>query len=260
MRSLFNCNEGGFPATLVYWGDSLEKHGVITLYCIFELGKPSTNTLTSIILADDHQIVLDGLKGHVKLNEAYDLVATATDGRKCFDLCRSFTPDLVIADIDMPMMNGMELTRRIKAELEGIKVIILTFHNEQSIIKKLVENGADGYLLKNSEMAELDTAIAKVMSGQKYFSSEVTMSLLQGHELKRSPVTEDISQKLSELSEREVDVLKGIADGLSNKKIADRLFISHKTVDSHRTNLMKKLEAHNVAKLIKFAIKAGLVE
>lgn len=216
--------------------------------------------MISIALADDHQIVLDGLKKHIESDSGYELLATANDGKKAFELCKMFRPDILISDIDMPMLNGIELTRKIKAELPEVKVIILTFHNEQSIIKKLAEYQVDGYLLKSSDIAELDMAVKKVAAGQQYFSSEVSISLLKGRELKRSPVSEDIGQQLSELSKREVEVLVGIADGLSNKQIGERLFISHKTVNSHRTSLMKKLEAHNVAKLIKFAIKAGLVE
>jgi len=216
--------------------------------------------LISIALADDHQIVLDGLKKHMESDLNYELVATANDGKKAFELCKMFKPQVLISDIDMPLLNGIELTRRVKSELPNTKVIILTFHNEQSIIRKLAEYNVDGYLLKSSDILELDLAIQKVVAGQQYFSSEVTLSLLQKQILKRSPVNTDIGKKLSELSQREVEVLVGVADGLSNKQIGERLFISHKTVNSHRTNLMKKLEARNVAKLIKFAMKAGLVE
>lgn len=216
--------------------------------------------MISIALADDHQIVLDGLKKHMESDLNYELVATANDGKKAFELCKMFKPQVLISDIDMPLLNGIELTRRVKSELPNTKVIILTFHNEQSIIRKLAEYNVDGYLLKSSDILELDLAIQKVVAGQQYFSSEVTLSLLQKQILKRSPVNTDIGKKLSELSQREVEVLVGVADGLSNKQIGERLFISHKTVNSHRTNLMKKLEARNVAKLIKFAMKAGLVE
>ena len=216
--------------------------------------------MISILLADDHQIVLDGLKQHFDANPDFEVLTTCTDGKECYDRAIALQPDVVIADIDMPLMNGIELTRKLKSEGHKSRIIILTFHNEQSIIKKLVEYKVDGYLLKNSEMNELDLAVNKVHAGQPYFSSDVTLSLLQSQELKRNISAPDISKKLSELTEREIEVLKGIADGLSNKKIGDKLFISHKTVDSHRSNLMKKLEANNMAKLIKFAIKAGLVD
>lgn len=203
---------------------------------------------------------MDGLNQHLSANPKFEVVNTCNNGKDCYDRVLALQPDVVVADIDMPLMNGIELTRKLKLEKPECKVIILTFHNEQSIIKKLVEHKVDGYLLKNSEMSELDRAIEKVYQGQPYFSSDVTLSLLQAQELKPNVQSPDISEKLSELTEREIEVLKGIADGLSNKKIGDRLFISHKTVDSHRSNLMKKLDANNMATLIKFAIKAGLVD
>ncbi|MBL4710264.1 MAG: response regulator transcription factor [Flavobacteriales bacterium] len=133
-------------------------------------------------------------------------------------------------------------------------------HNEASLIKKVMDIGADGYLLKNSDRHEFHNALCNVSKGKSYFSAEVTQRLLNPNEPSKTNFEIDVDTvQLSKLTERELDVLKLIAEGLSNKEIGDELFISHRTVDTHRTNLMKKLEVHNIAGLIKFSIKNGLV-
>jgi len=154
----------------------------------------------------------------------------------------------------MPEMDGIEATKQIKTHFPEVKIVILTMHDEQSLVKKLLEIGADGYILKNSSKTELEMAIRQIQSGKKHFSSEVTMILLE----EESPA--EVNAQLKQLTEREIEILKLISEGLSNKEIGDQLFISHRTVDTHRTNLMKKLDVHNVAGLIRFAIKNGLVE
>jgi len=213
----------------------------------------------SIILVDDHQLVLDGLESIVKELSEFEILGSAKNGKEGVDLIKTMDPDLVLMDIDMPIMNGLEATRRVKQELPATKVIILTMHNEASLIKKVMDIGADGYLLKNSDREEFYDALKTVVNGKSYFSSDVTKALLN-QDVKKSLTFEDSdSVQLSKLTEREIDILKNIAEGLSNKEIGDKLFISHRTVDTHRTNLMKKLGVHNIAGLIKFAIKNGLI-
>lgn len=214
----------------------------------------------SILVVDDHQLVLDGLVSIINELPDFEIVASARNGKEGLQLAETFRPNIVLMDIDMPVMNGLEATRRIKSELKECKVIILTMHNEASLIKKVMEIGADGYLLKNSDREEFHNALCSVSKGKSYFSAEVTQQLLNPEQKRNSTfeIDEDTVQ-LSKLTEREIDVLKQIAEGLSNKEIGDKLFISHRTVDTHRTNLMKKLEVHNIAGLIKFAIKNGLV-
>jgi len=158
----------------------------------------------------------------------------------------------------MPIMNGMQATEVIKKKHPDVKVIVLTMHNEKAIIQKVLESGADGYLLKNTNQKELVTAIKEVNMGRKYFSTEVTLSLAsagEGSKVRLQNVEVDTS-----LTEREIEILKLIAKGLSNKEIGDQLFISHRTVDTHRTNLMRKLDVKNIAGIVRYAVKSGLVD
>ena len=157
----------------------------------------------------------------------------------------------------MPVLNGIEATKKIKAKFPETKVIILSMYKESGLIKSIVDIGADGYLIKNSDKNELMEAITRVASGQQYFSSDVTMSLLKKAPHKTSQFKPDY--RVSELTEREIEIMILIAEGLSNKEIGEKLFISHRTVDSHRTNLMKKVGVNNIAGLIRFAIKTGFV-
>jgi DNA-binding NarL/FixJ family response regulator len=207
----------------------------------------------SLIICDDHQLVIDGLKALIEGEPGLILKGTANNGAEAIRLIENLKLDLVLMDLDMPQMNGIEATRLIKSKHTDLKVIILTMHDEKSMIKMLMDLGADGYVLKNADRSELLSAIRNVAAGKKHFSPEVTVALL-------SPDENPVNQALMEgLTEREIEILKLIAEGLSNKEIGDRLFISHRTVDTHRTNLMKKLEVHNIAGLIRFAIKHGLL-
>lgn len=209
-----------------------------------------------LAIADDHQLVLDGLRALIEDIQDFELVAEAGNGKDLCLIVDNLDIDVALVDIDMPIMNGMQATEIIKKKHPQKKVIVLTMHNEKSIIQKVLEVGADGYLLKNIDQAELSNAIKKVYSGQRYFSSEVTMSLAgpgDGNKVQLQNIELDTS-----LTERETEILRLIAQGYSNKEIGDQLFISHRTVDTHRTNLMRKLDVKNIAGLIRYALKAGI--
>ncbi|MEQ8907844.1 MAG: response regulator transcription factor [Vicingaceae bacterium] len=215
---------------------------------------------SKILVVDDHQLVLDGLSSIVKDLDDFEILAAAHNGKEALDITKALKPDIILMDIDMPVMNGLEAMRRIKEENPKQAVIMLTMHNEASLIKKVMDIGADGYVLKNADRTEFYSALCAVSKGKSYFSSEVTQALLNPE--KNGATAFNVSPdtiQLSKLTEREIDVLKLIAEGLSNKEIGEKLYISHRTVDTHRTNLMKKLDAHNIAGLIKFAIKNGMV-
>ena len=204
-----------------------------------------------LLLVDDHHIVLDVIKALLDEVEGFDCIATADNGQKALDMLNVFDVDVVLMDIDMPVMNGMEATKRIKKEYPKVRVISLTQHSERGMVQKLLDCGSDGYLLKNIAQDELTTAIRRVYNGENVFSSEVTMRL-EGKAVEKNASGIDV-----ELTEREIEILSLISEGLSSKQVGEKLFISPRTVDTHRTNLMNKLDIHNIAGLIQFALKNG---
>ncbi len=211
----------------------------------------------SVLIVDDHQIIVDGIKSLLKDQEGIKVVGDSSNGKEAIDFLHLIHADVVLMDIDMPVMNGIEATRQIKSSFDGTRVIILTMHNEGGLIKTVIAAGADGYLLKNSDQHELIGAIRRVAEGQSWFSAEVTRSLINQPTTNMKSFSQD--SRTANLTSREIEVLKLIAQGHTNKEIGEKLFISHRTVDTHRTNLMKKLEVSNIAGLIRFAIKQGFV-
>jgi len=207
-----------------------------------------------ILLVDDHRIIIDGLRGLMEPVVDIECVGEAANGEEALFALKHLRVDVVLMDLDMPVMDGVEATKRIKAEYPDVKVVVLTMHEEAAMVKDLMEIGADGYLVKNCGRDELLLAIRGVHAGQRHFGSALLEGLLQQRQESAAQ-----SGLLKELSEREVEVLAALAEGLTNKEIGERLFISPRTVDTHRTNLMKKLDTHNVAGLVRIAIKAGLV-
>ncbi len=210
-----------------------------------------------ILITDDHQIIIDGLKSLLSDEKDLQVIGEASNGKEAIEFLKLLKADVVLMDIDMPVLNGIEATKKIKSEFDDVRVIILTMHNESGLIKTLVAAGADGYILKNSDQSELLEAIRKVASGNQYFSSDVTLSLLNKNSSQLKQFQTD--SKIAELTSREIEILKMIAEGNSNKEIGEILFISHRTVDTHRTNLMKKLDVNNIAGLIRYAIQQGFV-
>jgi len=207
----------------------------------------------NILLVDDHQIIIDGLLLLINSVEGMKVIGDANNGKEAIELLKVLDADVVLMDIDMPVMNGIDATKAIKDQAGKTKVIILSMHCESGMVKELIEIGADGYLLKNASKEELIQAITKVADGKQYFATDVTLSLLNNDKPQLQSNLE------IELTKRETEILKLIADGFSNKEIGEQLFISHRTVDTHRTNLMKKLEVNNIAGLISFAIKNRIV-
>jgi len=208
-----------------------------------------------VLLADDHQIIVDGLKSLLQNTADIQVAGEANNGREVLRLLGILKIDVILMDIDMPVMNGIDALKEIKRTFSALKVIILSMHQEAGMIKSLMAIGADGYILKSTSQDELIGAIRKVAAGQPYFSPEVTLSLLNTPQNN----LQSSKQQTEMLTDREEEILKLIAEGFSNKEIGNKLFISHRTVDTHRTNLMKKLNANNIAGLISYAIKNGMV-
>lgn len=208
---------------------------------------------TQILLVDDHQIVIDGIRALLSTEKIVEIKGEAHHGVEALDMLEVLKIDLVLMDLDMPVMGGLEATKLIRQKHPDVKIIVLTMHDEKAMVQAMIDAGADGYLLKNSPKEELMKALAAVSAGDSYFPAEVKSILLQA----------DFDQvrtgKLAELTDRELEILKCIAEGHSNKEIGEQLFISHRTVDTHRTNLMQKLDVHNIAGLVRIAITSGLV-
>ena len=217
------------------------------------------NSKPTILLVDDHQIVLDGLKNIIKELNQYQIIGTANNGNEALQYIQTLEPDIVLLDIDMPIMNGIVVAERSKKEHPETKIIILSLHHEKSIIKHLISTGVDGYLLKNSDKSELLKALEIVAQGKKYFSSDVAISLSQSQRPFHSLRGElDQTEILLSLTNREKEIVSLICEGLTNKELAERLHISPRTADAHRANLMKKLNVKNVVGVVKFAMKHGL--
>jgi DNA-binding NarL/FixJ family response regulator len=209
----------------------------------------------NLFLVDDHQLIVDGLTSMLGQTDEIVVTGSASNGREAIRLLQVVHPDVVLMDIDMPVMNGIDALREIKKLEPSVKVVILSMHEEAGMIKNLMALGADGYLLKSCSQDELVGAIQSVFGGKPYFSKGVTLALLNAP-AGSFPVS---GQPTEVLTERETEVLKLITEGFSNKEIGNKLFISHRTVDTHRTNLMKKLNTSNIAGLISYAIRKGLV-
>lgn len=213
-----------------------------------------------ILLVDDHQLIIDGLKGFFENHATYKVVGEANDGEEAIRITPALMPDVILMDVEMPKITGIQTCEEIKRTYPQCKVIIVSMHQEKELIKKLVERGADGYLLKNASRDEVLKAIDTVVSGESYFSNDVTLSLLNKAKQSENGGFSTANEQLQELTEREIEIIKLVAEGMTNKEIGETLFISHRTVDTHRTNLMKKLDINNVAGLIRFAFKNGLAE
>ncbi|MBU2556052.1 MAG: response regulator transcription factor [Bacteroidetes bacterium] len=206
---------------------------------------------TRLVIVDDHQLIIDGIRALLRDEESIQIVGEASNGKKAIEVIDLLETDVVLLDIDMPLMDGIETSKILHQKYPKLAIIILSMHAEKGLIKNLVEIGVKGYLLKNSSRAEILKALNEVMEGNSYFSPEVTLSLL-------NKSTENGSRQSEiNLTNREEEVLRLIASGFTNKEIGEKLFISHRTVDTHRTNLMKKLDVNNLAGLVSYAIKHG---
>ena len=210
---------------------------------------------TSVFIVDDHQMVMDGLIKMVELNEQLEFVGSANNGIIALEQILLVQPNLVLLDIDLLGLNGLLVLERLrKADFSG-KILMLSQHQEQHIIDKSKNLGANGYLIKSSSSVEFNEAVAKIIAGQAHFQK--ASDYIQ--EIKKIMPDDETALIISKLSEREKEIILLITEGYSNKEIGTQLFISHRTVDTHRTNIMKKLKASNVANLVSLAYKYGLV-
>ena len=210
-----------------------------------------------IVIAEDHTILREGLRALLSSHPDFEVVGEAEDGREAIRRVEKLMPDLVLMDLSMPRMNGLEAIKEIKKHSPEIKIIALTVHKTEEYILATLQAGADGSALKDSTHSELVMAIEHVLEGNSYLSPDISGKVIEGYlEGRKSLKT---TSAWDTLTQREREILKLIAEGYKNREVADYLCISLKTVEKHRANLMKKLDLHNTAALTACAIEKGLV-
>jgi DNA-binding NarL/FixJ family response regulator len=212
----------------------------------------------TVLLAEDHQVVREGFRSLLEHERDIEVIGEAETGRQAVQLTRKLRPDVVVMDIAMPLLNGLEATRQIRKDFPDTKVLILSAHSDDAYVEQVAALGASGFLLKQASSHVLAEAIREVQKGNSFFSPSVSKRV------------KDRSQKLAarggskksgnRLSSREVEVLQLIAEGKANKQVASELGLSFKTVDKHRQHLMSKLDIHDVAGLTRYAIAEGIIE
>ncbi len=211
-----------------------------------------------ILLADDHALVREGIRRVLEEDPEFEVLAEASDGEEAVALAREHRPDVAVVDISMPLASGFEVTARLQVEAAATRVLILSMHDDAEYVMRAVRAGARGYLLKDEAgPSQLREAVRAVHSGSSFFTSAVAARLAAGL---RGDEAEPQGPVLGVLTARELDVLKGIAAGQSNKQIAADLGISRRTVESHRESLMRKIDIRTVAGLTRFALDAGLLD
>ncbi len=212
--------------------------------------------MTTIILADDHPIVRRGLRSVLEAEKDFNLIGEAGDGLEAVRMVEKLQPDILITDMMMPGLTGLEVTRQIKHRIPKTKIIILSMHASESYVLEALRNGANGYVLKDTVSEELVEAVRDVIAGRRYLSSQLSERAIETYILKAESTPED---SYDSLTTREREVLKLAAEGSTNNEIAERLFISPRTAETHRANLMKKLALSNHTELIRYAIRRGVL-
>ena len=208
-----------------------------------------------ILLADDHQIMREGLKALLGRHSSIEVIAEAENGIEALSIARKERPDVIVMDIAMPDINGIEVTRQLKSELPDIKIIALSMHSDRRFVSEILKAGASAYVLKHAAFEDLEKAIKAVMIGRTFLSADILESVVNDYVSQLSSSEYDAYRQLSD---RERQVLQLLAEGNSTKEIAFKLHVSVKTIESHRQNIMNKLGIRTLAGLTKFAVREGL--
>jgi DNA-binding NarL/FixJ family response regulator len=213
----------------------------------------------TVLLAEDHMVVREGFRKMLELETDLEVVGEAKDGRQAVGLAKKLRPEVVLMDIAMPLLNGLEAMRQILKAVPGAKILILSAHNDDAYVKNAIDSGARGFLLKQTSSHEVCRAIREIHDGKTFFSPSVSLRL---NRLNPQPTGRAgrLNKKTTRLTSREMEVLQLIAEGEANKQIASELGIGLKTVEKHREHLMQKLDIHDTAGLTRYAIGAGIIE
>jgi DNA-binding NarL/FixJ family response regulator len=208
-----------------------------------------------VLIADDHQLFREGLAKLLGSDPEIEIIALAEDGEEAIEFVEKYNPDMILLDIAMPKMNGIEATRKLKTDYPDIKIIAVSMHKDKQYVKGALEAGADGYLVKNTRYQQLIDAIKMVYSGKKFLCEDITEMIIKGY----LNLDGDELDSYDNLSEREKEIFKLFAEGKSTREISEKLFISVKTVGTHKQNIFDKLELKTSTDLIKYAVKKGLI-
>jgi DNA-binding NarL/FixJ family response regulator len=212
----------------------------------------------SVVLADDHTVVRQGFRSLLEQDKSIEVIGEAENGRDAVLLVKKFLPDIVVLDISMPILNGVQATRQIRAFTTKTRILILSMHKDEEYVREVFQAGALGYILKQTTGPDLISAIKEVNRGNSYLSPSIAKHLVAGyHDIMKGG---ELAGKRTGLTSREIEVLQLIAEGHSNKKIAELLFISIKTVETHRQKIMDVLNIHDVAGLTRYAIANRVIE
>ena len=209
-----------------------------------------------IVVADDHQLFREGLVNLLENDDAIEVIGEAENGKEAIDKVFDLKPDILLTDIAMPEMNGMEATRQLKKKNPQLKIVALSMHSDKQFVKGMLEAGTDAYLLKNCTHQQLLEAVHSVYNGKKYLSEDITELVISGY-LDGPNAADD---KYAELSEREKEIFILLAEGVSTREIGEKLFISVKTVGTHKQNILEKLGLKNNSDIVKYALKKGLIQ
>ncbi|GAA4396940.1 response regulator transcription factor [Nibrella viscosa] len=216
-------------------------------------------SMIKLMLVDDHSIVRDGIRLLLGQTEGLEIIEEANDGEEALEKLKTVRPDLVLMDISLPGMSGIQTTQVISRLYKNTRVLILSMHNNEDYILRSVEAGAFGYILKDSSSEEMVKAIRTIAAGEKYFSSPVANIILNGYmqQLKKGDRAD--RNRRSKLSKKEKEILQYLVDGMSSREIAERLQLSVRTVDNHRANMMRRLQVRNAAELVRMAVEEKLI-